>query len=253
MSEGQVKSKLKKNTKIKYEVSKPTFLMPSKIDKFLQKKPKKEKHDIGNNNQKKIFQIKKKINLLQEQLAKNKSPLIQNNQKSSLSKDKFKKHNNNEKKNNISIDKDTLSINQKSNNYHNIKPSYQPFSDNIFKKHALINSFNTKFDSEHDQQLNDLFNYNGLKYNKDFYNKMIKDNINMYKSIIIEDDYSHELTHREKGTKIRNNNNYSMDKENTSIDKSINFNHLREYKKGKNKKNRSAKNIIYPYNKSGDI
>ena len=253
MSEGQVKSKLKKNTKIKYEVSKPTFLMPSKIDKFLQKKPKKEKNDIGSNNQKKIFQIKKKINLLQEQLAKNKSPLIQNNQKSSLSKDKFKKHYNNEKKSNISIDKDTLSINQKSNNYHNIKPSYQPFSDNIFKKHALINSFNTKFDSEHDQQLNDLFNYNGLKYNKDFYNKMIKDNINMYKSIIIEDDYSHELTHREKGTKIRNNNNYSMDKENTSIDKSINFNHLREYKKGKNKKNRSAKNIIYPYNKSGDI
>ena len=75
----------------------------------------------------------------------------------------------------------------------------------------------------------------------------------MYKSIIIEDDYSHELTQREKGTKIRNNNNYSMDKENTSIDKSINFNHLKEYKKGKNKKNRSVKNIIYPYNKSGDI
>ena len=61
MSEGQVKSKLKKNTKIKYEVSKPTFLMPSKIDKFLQKKPKKEKHDIGNNNQKKFSKSKKKL------------------------------------------------------------------------------------------------------------------------------------------------------------------------------------------------
>ena len=53
MSESQVKPKIKKNSKFKYEVSKPTFLIPSKIDKFLQKKPRKITSDISNNNQKK--------------------------------------------------------------------------------------------------------------------------------------------------------------------------------------------------------
>ena len=60
MSENQVKQRIKKNSKLKYEVSKPNFLIPSKIDKFLQKKPIKINHNIDDQNQKKIKKLKKK-------------------------------------------------------------------------------------------------------------------------------------------------------------------------------------------------
>ena len=262
MSESQVKPKVKKNSKFKYEVSKPTFLITSKIDKFLQKKPRKIISDINNNNQKKKLEIKKKINLLQGMITKNKSPLLSNKQKNPMSKDKLKKQyiNNNDKKYNIFTDKDNLVLNHNNINnvnYNNIKPSYQTISDNNNKKNIMINSFHTMFNCDHEQSLNDSNNYNGLKNNKDYYlNKMQKENNNSNsnkKRKYEEDDYTQDLTHRIKRSKLRNNDNYSMDKENSSLDRSINFNHIKEFKKGKTKKNRSAKNIIYPYNKSGDI
>ena len=43
MIDNSNKSKTKNNSKIKYEASKPNFLIPTKFDKFLQKNEKKKK------------------------------------------------------------------------------------------------------------------------------------------------------------------------------------------------------------------
>lgn len=256
MSENQVKQRIKKNSKLKYEVSKPNFLIPSKIDKFLQKKPKKINHNIDDQNQKKIANLKKKINKLQEILTKNKLPIASKKAKNSLSKEKLKKYNNNDKKNNISTDKDISNINQRINQY-NIKSPYQANSNNYYKKHILFNSFHSRFNSEQEQLLNDSHNYIALRYSKDYFNKIQKEtNNNQNKKIEIEDYYIKDLTHRDKMSKLRNNDNYSIDKEN-SIDKSINFNQLknniREYKNNKDKDEKKNIRKNTKNTKSGDI
>jgi hypothetical protein len=115
MSENVNKIKKQKNSKIKYEVSKPFFLIPSKVDKLLPKKPKKEISYVDEQNQKKIDIIKKKINLLQEYLTKNKSNITSQKPKNSLSNDKTKKVKNNTKKNIISKNNETpITIHKKS-------------------------------------------------------------------------------------------------------------------------------------------
>ena len=243
------KSKTKNNSKMKYETSKPNFLIPTKIGKFLQKNHKKINYNIDNENKKKIEKLKEKINLLQEILSKNKPSINHKKTKNSLSKDKPKKY---DKKNKF-IDKETISINKdkKINNLKNIKSPYQSSSNNFYNKHTFYNPYHSRFNSEQEQILNDSNNY-GNHNKKDLFLKKQKENIlNNKKSKIGE--YLQDLTYRDKISKMRNIGNYSIDKENSSLDKSINFNHIKNNVKDfKNEKNNIPKNNIQPYNRSID-
>ena len=241
------KIKKQKNSKIKYEISKPTFLIPSKIDKFLQKKEKKTIDSIDEQNQRKIDIIKKKINLLQEILTKKKSHISSHKQKNSLSRDKTKKNNNNIKKNNISKNNDSLTAIQKTSHIYNTKVPFQINTNNVNQKHVLFNSFQSKLNSDNVHLLKDSKKYIGLRYNKDLLFNKQKENSNKKKKN--EDNHSNDLARKDK---IRNTDNYSIDKENTSIDKSINFNQIKSNEKGE--KNDIKNNVIHPYkNKSSDI
>ena len=257
MIDNPTKSKNKNNSKVKYEASKPNFLIPSKIDKFLEKKPKKIKYNIDKENKNKIEKIKEKINLLQEILSKNKPSFNTKKTKNSLSKDRIKKF---DKKN--SLDKETININKnkKINHLNNIiKSPYQGNSNNNFyTKKSLYSSFYSKFNSEQEQQLNDSHHLYRNHHKDYFIKKKIENNSNINKKIKLGDYYMLDLTYREKVSKMRNNGNYSIDKENTSIDKSINFNllknnNVKEFDKYKIIKNDTKNIAIQPYNKPNDI
>ena len=256
MFDNPIKSKNKNNSKCKYEASKPNYLIPIKIDKFLEKKQKKIKYNIDKENKNKIEKLKEKINLLQEILSKNKPSLNSKKVKNSLSKDRIKKI---DKKN--SLDKETININKnkKINRLNNIKSPYQGNSNNYFyNKKSLLSTFYSKFNPEQEQQLNDSHNLYRNQRQKDYFiKKKIDNNSNINKKIKIGDYYLLDLTYREKISKLRNNENYSIDKENTSIDKSVNFNHLKnnvkEFDNYKIIKNDIKNNDIQPYNKSNDI
>ena len=53
MLDNPIKAKTKNNSRIKYEVSKPHFLIPCKIDKLIQKNSKKLKYNYDKENKKK--------------------------------------------------------------------------------------------------------------------------------------------------------------------------------------------------------
>ena len=240
------KSKTKNNSKMKYETSKPNFLIPTKIGKFLQKNNKKIIFNIDNENKKKIEKLKEKINFLQGILSKNKLSLNQKISKNSLNKDKIKKY---DKKNTNIIDKETLNTN-KNKKINHTKSPYQSNSNNLYNKQALYNPLDLKYNSEPEQMLNDSNNY-GNPYQKDYFIKKQKNNyLNANKKTKIGDYHLQDLTYRDKISKMRNSGNYSIDKENSSIDKSINFNIIKNNIKDSNReRNFTGKNIIQPYNK----
>ena len=253
MLDNPIKAKTKNNSRIKYEVSKPHFLIPCKIDKLIQKNSKKLKYNYDKENKKKIEKIKEKINLLQEML-KNKSSINSKKNKNSLSKEKMKKG---DEKINLYIDKDNITKKYKKTHYEkNIKSPFQTGS-NIYNKHLLNDSNHSRFNSELEYLLNDSHHL-GNKNKKEHLNKKQKEN-NITTKIKIGDFYIQELTYREKNNKMRNIGNYSIDKENTSIDKSVNFNQLKnnikEFKENNNnvEDKNNKKNLLQPYNKSADI
>ena len=90
MNEKQIKAKTKRNSKIKYDIS--------KSGKFLLKN--ENKFNIDNQNKKKMEKIKVKINLLQEMLSNDIYKVSKKN-KSSLSNDKIKKNNKDKKYNQL--------------------------------------------------------------------------------------------------------------------------------------------------------
>ena len=245
MIDNSIKAKTKNNSKVKYETSKPTFLVPTKFDKFLQKNQKKKNYNIDNENKKKIEKIKEKINLLQEILSKKKSCINPKKPKTSLSKERIKKF---DKK--TVIDKDTLNSNKnkKINHLNNAKSPFQLSSKYFYYNQNLYNSFHSRVYSRHDQLLNDSHNLYDTQNKKDYFMIKQKENI-ANKKLKIGDYYLQDLTYREKNNKIRNNGNYSIDKENSFIDKSVNFNNLKK----NNDKHKNEKNTILSYNKSGDV
>ena len=255
MIDKQIKSKTKKNSKTKFEVSKPNFLISTKPDKFMEKNSNKLIYNIDNQNKRKMEQIKVKINLLQEILSKNKISENSKKIKISLSKDKIKKS---DKKNNVSIDKDTSNVCTKYN-YHFkfIKSPYYKNSNHFYSKKALYDSFNSKSKYSNDQLSDNSHNDIRIKDNKEYFIKKQKPYINSNKKNKIDDFYNQDLTERQKITKIRNIENYSIDRENTSIDKSVNFNQIKnnmnDTNKNKDEKYNIKKNLIQVYSKSGDI
>ena len=256
MIDNQNKSKSKNNSKMKYEISKPNFLIPTKIEKFLQKNHKKPKYNIVNENTKKIEKIKEKINLLQE-ILKNKSSISSKKPKNSLSKERIKK---NEKTNNI-LDRETLIINKskKINHLNYIKSPNQTSSNKFYKPHHhLYDSFHSRFNSEREHILNDSNNFIGSHNKKDYFSQRHKENSkNINKKIKIGENNIQDLSYLDKISNLRNSNNYSIDKENSSIDKSINFNHLKNNVKElnicKDEKNENKLNIIQSYNNYDDF
>ena len=250
MLENPNKSKSKNNSKIKYEVSKPNFLIPTKIEKFLQKNPKKPKINIDNENRRKIEKIKEKIVLLQE-ILKNKSSINSKKAKNSISKERIKK---NDRTNNL-LDKETLIINKskKINRLNYIKSPNQTSSNRFYKRHQLYDTFHSRFNSERGQLLNESL---GTHNKKDYFSQKHKENSkNMNKKNKDGNYYLQDLSYLDKISKIRNGN-YSIDKENTSIDKSINFNllknNVKELNLNKDEKNDTKKKIIHSYINHGD-
>ena len=245
MNEKQIKSKTKRNSKIKYETSKPNYLNIAKPDKYLQKNT--NKFNIDNQNKKKMEKIKVKINLLQEMLSNDIYKVTKKN-KSSLSNDKTTK-NNKDKKYNSLFEKNSSNANSKKSNLNRDKTPYNTNSDNFNSKFALYDSFNIKYKSDIDKVLDKSDNINGLKNNRDYFSKKQKKNVISIKKMKYGDYNNQELTEG-KLSNIRNIGNYSIDKENTSIDKSVNFNQIN---KEKEDKNNIIKNVIHQYNQPNNI
>ena len=245
MNEKQIKSKTKRNSKIKYETSKPNYLNITKPDKYLQKNT--NKFNIDNQNKKKMEQIKVKINLLQEMLSNDIYKVTKKN-KSSLSNDKTTK-NNKDKKNNSLFEKNSSNANSKKGNLNSDKSPYNTNSDNFNSKFTLYDSFNIKYKSDIDKVLDKSANFVGMKNNRDYFGKKQKKNVISIKKMKYGEYNNQELTEG-KLSNIRNIGNYSIDKENTSIDKSVNFNQIN---KDKENKNNLIKNVIHQYNQSNNI
>ena len=231
MNEKQIKAKTKRNSKMKYETSKPGKFLQKNVNKF----------NIDNQNKKKMEQIKVKINLLQEMLSNDIYKVSKKN-RSSLSNDKITKNNKDKKYN-------SLNANTNKNNLNCDKSHYNINSNNFNSKFALYDSFNIKFKSEIEKVLDKSDNFIGMKNNKDYFSKKQKKNVISIKKIKYRDYNNQELTDT-KISNIRNIENYSIDKENTSIDKSVNFNQIN---KDKENKNIIIKNVIHPYKQSNDI
>jgi len=245
MNGKQIKSKTKRNSKIKYETLKPNYLNVTKPDKYLQKNA--NKFNIDNQNKKKMEQIKVKINLLQEMLSNDIYKAPKKN-KSSLSNDKITK-NNKDKKYNSLLEKNTSNVNSKKNNLKRDKSPNNTNSDNFHSKFAFYDSFNVKYKSDIDKVLDKSDNVIGMKNNKDYFSKKQKKNVISIKKMKYVDYNNQDLTDT-KISNIRNIGNYSIDKENTSIDKSINFNQIN---KDKENKNNIIKSVIHQYNQSNNI
>ena len=237
MNEKQIKAKTKRNSKIKYETSKPS--------KFLQKH--ENKFSIDNQNKIKMEKIKVKINLLQEMLSNDIYKATKKN-KSSLSNDKIIKSNKDKKYNSLQ-EKNNSNSNTNKNNLNRDKTPYNINSDNFNSKFALYDSFNIKFKSEIEKVLDKSDNCIVMKNNKDYFSKKQKKNVLAIKKTKSNDYNNQELTEA-KISNLRNIGNYSIDKENTSIDKSVNFNQIN---KDKENNNNIIKKIIQPYGQTNDI
>ena len=160
--------------------------------------------------------IKVKINLLQEMLSNDIYKVSKKN-KSSLSNDKIKKNNKDKK--------------------------YNQLQEKNTNANTII-----KFKSEIEKVLDKSDNCIVMKNNKDYFIKKQKKNAICITKTKNGNHNNQELT-EEKISNIRNNGNYSIDKENISIDNSINFNQINKDKENKN----NIKKVIHPYSRSNDI
>ena len=232
MFQNKIKTKLKQNIKNKKATDK----------KFL------NLHKIEEINKQKIEVMQEKINIIHEKLSSFKCSNLTKNKNNSRNTRKIERK---------------LSINEikeksiKSNNLLsviNISPNFQQknvakfplksTTNNVYNKNKLNQS---KVISSKEKYCNDTKHC--FSNDKDYFIKKKKENNNLLKQSSNNNNSKvFDSTNREKNSSIKVKGNYSIDKENISFEKNINFNSIEMYDRITS--NNKKKELIHPYKKS---
>ena len=191
-------------------------------------------HKIEERNQEKIELMKEKINLIQEKLSLFKGPKTTKNKKKSRNKEKLeRKISIEENQEKIIKGKDLLST-------INISPNCQHIDDFKFPYQSYSNNF---YNICKEKPLND--SKNCFSSDKDYMTKKRKEN-NCKSSINNSKKYN--SSYGDKNSKLKTKDNYSVDKENSSLEKNTKLFSIDLYDKFTTNKNK--KDSIHPYKKS---
>ena len=232
MFQNKIKTKLKQNFKNKKATDK----------KFL------NLHKIEEINKQKIEVMQEKINIIHEKLSSFKCSNLTKNKNNSRNTRKIERK---------------LSINEikeksiKSNNLLsviNISPNFQQKNVAKFPVKSTANNFYNKNKLSQSKVISSKEKYcNNTKHcfsnDKDYFNKKKKENNNLLKQSSNNNNSKvFDSTNREKNSSIKVKGNYSIDKENISFEKNMNFNSIEMYDRITS--NNKKKELIHPYKKS---
>ena len=192
-------------------------------------------------NREKIERMKEKIKIIQEKISSFKDSQITTTKRKSNNKNAIEKNLSEGEINHEKI-KDIKLLNKKNlklnfNQCEQFKSAYQSYSNNFY-----TNTRQKKPNNKISEDKSMNYTQNFSSHQKDYYLfKKKKDNLK--KKCNNNDSNIIDSTYREKYNQLKNKGNYSIDKENISLDKNINFNSLEI----NHIYNHIKKDFIYPY------